>query len=73
MKDKKAYWIGGTITGLLGIGLVRLLAPELDGVQGTVAVAAGYLLVIAGITIVARATGRKGSEPFITIKIERKD
>ena len=68
-----AYWIGGTLTALLGIGLVRLLAPTLAGVTSSLAIVAGYLLVIVGITILALATRRKDSEMFITIEKEAKD
>ena len=49
IREKKAYWIGGTITGLFGVGLVRLLSPELAGTQSVVALIAGFTLVIAGI------------------------
>jgi uncharacterized membrane protein HdeD (DUF308 family) len=73
MRGKKAYWIGGTLTALLGIGLVRLLAPALAGVASSLVIVAGYLLVIAGITVIARATRRKGSEVFLTIEKEAKD
>jgi uncharacterized membrane protein HdeD (DUF308 family) len=73
MREKKAYWIGGTITGLLGVGLVRLLAPSLAGNASSLASVAGYLLVIAGIMVVAHATRRKGSEAFLTIEKEAKD
>ena len=73
MRGKKAYWIGGTLTALLGIGLVRLLAPALAGVASSLVIVAGYLLVIIGITIIARATRRKGSEVFLTIEKKAKD
>ena len=73
MRWKKAYWIGGTLTALLGVGLVRLLAPALAGVASSLVVVAGYLLVIVGITIVALATRRKDSEAFLTIEKEAKD
>jgi uncharacterized membrane protein YfcA len=73
MRGKIAYWIGGTLTALLGIGLVRLLAPALAGVASSLAIVAGYLLVIVGITILALATRRKDSEVFITIEKEAKD
>ncbi len=73
MRGKKAYWIGGTLTALLGVGLVRLLAPALAGVASSLVVVAGYLLVIVGIAIVALATRRKDSEAFLTIKKEAKD
>ncbi len=73
MKEKKAYWIGGTITAFLGVALLRLLSPELAGVAGWVAAAAGYLLVIAGLTTLARATGRKQAEAFLTMKSDARD
>ncbi len=73
MREKKAYWIGGTITGFAGIALVRLVAPELAGVAASFAVAAGFVLVVAGITIIACATRRKPSEAFITVETDAKD
>lgn len=73
MRGKLAYWIGGTLTALLGIGLVRLLAPALAGVASTLVIVTGYLLVIVGITILALATKRKDSEAFLTIEKEAKD
>ncbi len=73
MRWKKAYWIGGTLTALLGIGLVRLLAPALAGIASSLVIVAGYLLVIIGITIIARATRRTGSEVFIAIEKAAKD
>jgi len=68
IKEKKAYWIGGTITASFGVGLVRLLSPKLAGVQSAVALIAGFTLVIAGIAIIACATRRKESEAFITME-----
>ena len=73
MKAKRAYWIGGTIAAFLGVTFVRLLSPELAGVYGSVAAAAGYALVIAGITIIAGATRREDSEAFITMEKNGKD
>jgi hypothetical protein len=66
MREKKAYWIGGTATAVLGVALVRLVAPEIAGLPGMAAAAAGYLLVTAGITIIACATRRGKSEAFVT-------
>lgn len=63
--EKKFYWIGGSLVAFGGVALVRLLAPELIGLGRKIAMAAGYLLVIAGITIIAFATRRKDSEAFI--------
>jgi protein-S-isoprenylcysteine O-methyltransferase Ste14 len=73
MMERKAHWIGGTLTALLGVVLVRLVAPALAGVAGSLAVVVGYLLVIVGITVVARATRPLGSEAFLTIEQEAKD
>lgn len=66
--EKKFYWIGGSLVAFGGVALVRLLAPELIGLGRKIAMAAGYLLVIAGITIIAFATRRKDSEAFIVKK-----
>ena len=68
MKEKKALWIGGTITAFVGVALLRLLSPELAGVAGWAAAAVGYGLVIVGITTLACATRRKPSEAFIAIE-----
>ena len=73
MMERKTQWIGGTLTALAGVVLVRLLAPALAGFAGTLAVAVGYLLVIVGLTIVARAAKPRGSEDFVTIEQEAKD
>ena len=73
MMERKGYWIGGTLTALLGVALVRLLAPALPGGAHTFANVAGYLLVIIGITLVALATRRPSSEAFITVENETKE
>jgi protein-S-isoprenylcysteine O-methyltransferase Ste14 len=73
MKEKKAYWIGGTMTAFLGVALLRLLSPELGGVAGWVAGAAGYLLVVVGLATLVCATRRKKAEAFITIEEKARD
>ncbi len=73
MREKKAYWIGGAMTALLGVALVRIVSPELAGVAGSVAIAAGHALVVAGLAIIACATRRKASEAFVTIENGAKD
>ena len=73
MMERKAHWIGGTLTALIGVVLVRLLAPALAGFANSLAAAVGYLLVIVGITLVARAAKPRGSEAFVTIEQEAKD
>ncbi len=67
MMERKAWWIGGTATAFLGLALLRLLAPELAGAPAMIAAATGYLLVAAGITILALATRRKPEEAFIAV------
>jgi len=62
MTDRLPYWIGGTLIALLGATLVRLLAPALTGFAGSASAVAGYLLVIVGITLLARATRRQVGE-----------
>ena len=73
MMDRKAHWIGGTLTALIGVVLVRLLAPALADFASTLADVVGYLLVIVGITFVARAAKPRGAEAFVTIEQETKD
>ncbi|NQV55256.1 MAG: hypothetical protein HQ503_05300 [Rhodospirillales bacterium] len=68
MREKKAYWIGGTLVAFLGVALIRLLVPELAGVPGLVAAIAGYVLVTAGIMTITFGTRRKKSEAFITVE-----
>ena len=67
MRDKKAYWIAGTVTGFGGVALVRLVAPELAGGYASIALMAGFTLVIAGITIIAFGTRRRASEALIAV------
>ncbi|MDP6345347.1 MAG: hypothetical protein QF491_17545 [Alphaproteobacteria bacterium] len=64
MRQRRAYWLGGTATALVGVGLARLLSPELAGTAATVTQAAGYLLVAVGIAILAAATRRRDAEAF---------
>jgi len=73
MKDRKAYWIGGTLTGLLGVGLARIVAPQLADTTGTVIAVLGYALVIAGITILARATRHRPAETVIAVERDARD
>ncbi len=73
MKEKRAFWIGGTAIALLGVALVRLLSPELSGIAGSLAMATGYVLVVAGITLISCATRRKRSEAFITVEKDAKN
>lgn len=70
IRERKAFWIGGTLTGLLGVTLARLVAPELDGHLATAALAAGFTLVIAGIATIAFATRRKSSEAFVRVNTD---
>ena len=67
MNRKRAFWIGGTVTGFLGVALVKLLAPDLSGHAGSIAMASGYVLVVAGITLISFATRRKGPDAYVTV------
>lgn len=73
MRDKKVYWIGGTVTGFGGIALVRLIAPELAGGLASIALMAGFTLVIAGITIIAFGTRRRASEALVPVAKDPED
>ncbi len=65
--ERKAYWITGTVTGLAGVGLARLLAPELDGMAEVIAASAGYFLVICGITVLGLATRRGAADAYLAL------
>ncbi len=67
IREKKYYWIGGSLVAFGGVALVRLLAPELTGVAYKIAKATGYLLVIAGMIIIGLATNRKGPDAYKTV------
>ena len=73
MREKRAYWIGGTLTALLGVALARVLAPGLEGAASSLALAAGFILVAMGLTILACATRRKRSEAFVTLDEDAPD
>ena len=73
MMKRKAHWIGGTLTALIGVVLVRLLAPALAGFANSLVAVVGYLLVIVGITVVARAAKPRGAQAFVTIEQKAKD
>lgn len=73
MRGNMAYWVGGTLAAFLGVALVKLLAPALAGVANSLAVVAGYFLVIAGITIVAHAAGRNGAKAALAIEKQAKE
>jgi hypothetical protein len=67
MDRKRAFWIGGTATAFAGVGLVRLLAPELTGSAEMIALASGYVLAVLGITLISFATRRKPDEAFVMV------
>jgi len=64
--ERRAYWIGGTVTAFLGAALVRLVAPELTVSLSLATLAAGHFMVISGLTIIVLGTRRKPEEAFIT-------
>lgn len=67
MREKRAYWIGGTLTAILGVVLARVVAPEFAGGIASLVLTAGFILVTIGLTILACATRRKRSEAFVTM------
>ncbi len=73
MKQRRAYWISGIATAFAGVASVKLLAPELTGVEAIAAQVAGYTMVAAGITTLAFATRRKGPEAYIAVEKDNPD
>ena len=55
MKERKIYWISGTIIAIGGVTVVRLIAPELAGVLNKIVLVSGYLLSLTGIIVLARS------------------
>jgi len=55
MKEKKLFWISGTIAAFTGVALARLLAPQLSGLFNKIALVCGYLLSLAGLLALAYA------------------
>jgi hypothetical protein len=53
MKKNKFYWILGTAVALVGVAAVRLVAPELNGMNHKVLVCLGYFVSLSGIVVVA--------------------
>jgi len=65
IREKKNHWIGGGIAAFSGVILVKLVAPDLSGSWQQALQVAGYVLVIAGLLIIACATRRQEEEAFI--------
>jgi len=55
IKKNKLYWILGTAVALVGVAAVRLVAPELNGMDQKVLVCLGYAVSLSGIVVVAFA------------------
>ncbi|HET6491224.1 MAG TPA: hypothetical protein VFG28_15815 [Syntrophales bacterium] len=55
MRERKLYWILGSMTSFSGVALVRLLAPRLSEGSYTAVALIGYALSFFGIFIIARA------------------
>lgn len=50
MSKERLHWIAGTLVALLGVGLVRLVAPRYSPANTSVAILLlGYTLVISGL------------------------
>lgn len=55
---KLRSWLPGLLTALVGVACVRLLAPQLSGRGQAVLIVFGYLLVPAGLGLIARQIHR---------------
>jgi hypothetical protein len=55
IRERKNYWVRGSIVAFIGVAAVRLIAPELAGLINKVVLVSGYLLSLTGIIIIARA------------------
>jgi hypothetical protein len=59
VREKKTYWISGTVVALAGVASVRLIAPELAGLMQKTILIAGYLFSLSGIFIIAYGANTK--------------
>ena len=57
----KTYWIAGTFVGLLGVAIVRLLAPGLPETMSRLMAVIGYLLALSGIVTIAWGIRNRGT------------
>jgi hypothetical protein len=73
LREKKKYWIGGSVAAFSGVVLVKLVAPALGGSWQQALQVAGYALVVAGFVIFACATRRREEEAFIVAPEKQKD
>ena len=55
MRERKLYWILGSLTSFSGVALVRLLAPRLSEGSHTAVALIGFTLSFFGIFIIAKA------------------
>ena len=56
----KTYWIAGTLVGLLGVAIVRLLSPGLPEAMSRFMAVIGYLLALSGIVTIAWGIRNRG-------------
>lgn len=47
------YWISGIATSLLGVALVRLVAPQLAEKPAAILGAIGHIVALAGLVVIA--------------------
>ncbi len=52
-------WLPGLLTALVGVACVRLAAPQLSGRSQAAVIVFGYLLVPAGLGLIARQIHRQ--------------
>jgi hypothetical protein len=72
LREKKIYWIGGSVAAFFGVAFVKLVAPALSGSWQQALKVVGYALVFAGFVIIACATRRREEEAFIEVSEKSK-
>ena len=73
LREKKNYWIGGSVAAFSGVAFVKLVAPALSGTWQQALQVVGYALVFAGFGIIACATRRRDEEALIVAPENQKD
>jgi len=58
-RQKRWYWLSGTLLAFLGVAIVRLWAGELPLTTGRWVRAAGVLMALGGVFVIMLGTRRK--------------
>jgi hypothetical protein len=59
LHDSLAHWINGSFIAFLGVVLVRVVAPALDGRLRLASMLAGQLIALAGLLVIALGVRRR--------------